>query len=181
MKNKLKPLSIYNLSDDTLIMAELAAYAQELDRLYDLLAELEKECFIKTATDYGLSLRERSYTSPRADLTYDDRRKMLLYRMSITSNDFNKESIERALLAAGINGYIIESPNELKIEINALELFDTMVTESEAMLAAEQFLPAHLTCIFDFRQCQWVQLDAQELTWEEIDAKDLTWADFDGA
>ena len=181
MKNKLKPLSIYSLNDDTLIMAELSAYAEEFDRLYNLLLELERECFIKTATSYGLSSRERPYTSPRADLSFDDRRKMLLYRMSITSSDFNKESMESALLAAGINGYIIETPNEFKIEINALELFDTMVTENEAVLAAEQFLPAHLTYVFDFRKSQWLELEAQDLTFDEIDAKDLTWEQFDGA
>ena len=106
------------------------------------------------------------------------------YMSKINKKQWGKTGISMtycALLAAGINGYIIETPNEFKIEINALELFDTMVTENEAVLAAEQFLPAHLTYVFDFRKSQWLELEAQDLTFDEIDAKDLTWEQFDGA
>ena len=180
IKNKLEPLSIYDLSNDTLIMAELSTYADELNMVSEKLFELERECFIKTATDYGLSLRERSYTSPRVDLSCEDRREMLFYRLSVTSNDFNKKSIEKALMSSGIRGYVIESTNELKMEVNVLESVDTMATDYEAKLMAEKFLPAHLSYAFDFRPRQWEQIDAEDLTFGEMDAKDLTWDELDG-
>lgn len=180
MKKKLEPLGIYSLDDDSIVMVELTTYANELDRVYEALSELERECFVETATDYGLSIRERAYTSPRVDLSYDDRRKMLLYRMAITSNDFDKASIEKALLAAGIDGYIIESPGAMKIEINVQNLFDTMATKVEAKQAAEKFLPAHLAYAFDFIPRTWAQLDAEDLDFAEFDARDLTWEEMDG-
>lgn len=180
MKKKLESLKLYNLEENSLINAELSTYAKEFDKIYEFLLELERECFIKTATDYGLSLKESHYTSPRIDLSCDDRRKMLLYRLSITSNDFTKEDIEKALFASGIDGYIIESPNDQKIEINVLDLFDTMVTDYEAKSMAEKFMPAHLYCTFDFRPIQWSQIDSKDLTFDEFDSKDLTWHELDG-
>ena len=54
MKSKLKPLCFYDLSDTSLINAELEAYAAGLDNLYDMLEEIEKECFISTAEDYEI-------------------------------------------------------------------------------------------------------------------------------
>lgn len=180
MKKKLEPLSLYNLDGDNLVMAELTTYANELDRVYDELYELERECFIKTAISYGLSLRERNYTSPRVDVDINDRRNMLLYRLSITSNDFSKASIEKALNAAGIDGYIIEFPSERKIEVNVLDLFDNMVTDYESKVMAEKFMPAHLKYYFDFRPLQWQQIDAEDLTYYEFDQKNLTWEQLDG-
>ena len=100
---------------------------------------------------------------------------MLIYRYSITSNDFNKESIEKALIAAGIRGYIIEMPSENRIYINCLELFDTMVTNTMAQVEAEKFLPAHLLYDFDFRPLQWAQIEDKDLTFSQMDAADLTW------
>ena len=180
MKKKLDSLKLYNLDENSLVNKELSTYAEEFDKVYELLSELERECFIKTATDYGLSLRESHYTSPRVDLSCDDRRKMLLYRLSITSNDFTKEDIEKALFAAGIDGYVIESPNSQKLEVNVLDLFDTMVTNYEAKSMAEKFMPAHLYYTFDFRPIQWSQIDQNDLTFSELDSQNLTWQDLDG-
>ncbi|MDQ5983851.1 MAG: hypothetical protein RUMPE_00880 [Eubacteriales bacterium SKADARSKE-1] len=179
MKSKLKPLCLYDLSDSSLISAELKAYAEGLDILYDVSEEIEKECFISTAENYGLDLRERLYSSTRSNLTLSERREMLLYRYSITSNDFNKESIEKALVAAGIRGYIIEAPSANKIYINCLELFDTMVSNSMAQAEAEKFLPAHLSYDFDFRPLQWVQIEDKDMTFSQMDAADLTWDQID--
>lgn len=179
MKSKLKPLFIYNLNDTSLVSMELEAYAEGLDSLYDALEEIENECFISTAKDYGLDFREKMYSSVRSNLTFEKRREMLLYRYSITSNDFNKESIEKALVVAGIRGYIIEVPSENKIYINCLELFDTMATKSMAQAAAEKFLPAHLSYDFDFRPLQWIQIEDKDLTFSQMDASDLTWDQID--
>lgn len=179
MKSKLEPLCLYNFSDSSLVNKELKAYVEGLNNLYDMLKELEKECFISTAQDYGLSLREKMYSSVRSNLTIDERREMLNYRYSITSNDFNKQSIEKALIAAGIRGYIIEVPKENKIYINCLELFDTMVTKNMAQEEAEKFLPAHLLYDFDFRPLQWIQIEDKNMTFSQMDAKDLTWNEID--
>ena len=180
MKQKLSVFSIYDLeNENSLVLAELKAYAKGLECLKESLVELERECFLSTAQSYGLDLRERVFTSKKDDLTFDERREMLKYRYAITSNDFNKNSIEKALIAAGIRCYIIENPGNQSFYINCLERFDTMLSQAESQKLAEKFLPAHLTYEFDFRPLQWVQIEDRDLTFQQMDNADLTWNEID--
>ena len=179
MQQVLKPLSLYKLSDDTLIHAELLTYSIEFDTLINSLNELERECFISTATDFGLSLREKIFGPIRLDLTQSSRREMLLYRGAITSNDFNLEAMAKSLVSVGIKGYIIEKPSLYQIHINCLELLDDSRSQAQVEIEAKKFLPAHLEAIFDFRPLQWVQIDAMDKTCLEMDNKDYTWAQID--
>ena len=43
----------------------------------------------------------------------------------------------------------------------------------------EEFLPAHLDCIFDFRNLQWNTIDGKNNTFNTIDSKNLTWDEID--
>lgn len=180
MKQKLSVFSIYDLENsDSLVLTELKAYAKGLEYLKESLDELERECFLSTAQDFGLDLREKVFSSKKDDLTLDERREMLKYRYSITSNDFNKSSIEKALISAGIRCYIIENPGNQSFYINCLERFDTTLSEEESQKLAEKFLPAHLTYEFDFRPLQWAQIEDKDLTFQDMDDADLTWDEID--
>ncbi len=180
MVTKLSTLPIYDLNiDGSLVMAELLAYNEGFALLQRKLDELERECFISTAESFGISLKERVYSSIKDDLTLAQRREMLIYRYSVTSNDFNKESIEKALVSAGIRCYIIENPSQKSIYINCLERFDTMISQNASQSLAEKFLPAHLEYTFDFRPLQWSQIEAKDLTFQQMDDADLTWDQID--
>lgn len=180
MKEKLSVFSIYDLDkQNSLVLAELNAYKKGLDLIKESLDELERECFLSTAQGFGLDLREKVFTSKKDDLTFDERREMLKYRYSITSNDFNKNSIEKALIATGIRCYIIENPSSQSIYINCLERFDTTLSQEEIQKSAEKFLPAHSTYTFDFRPLQWSQIEDKDLTFQEMDNADLTWSEID--
>lgn len=177
--SKLKPLGLYNLNQGTLIYAELASYAVALDVIYDKLEEIEKEMFVDTAESYGLTLREKAFGYKRSNVSMAVRREMLNYRSSITSNNFNKEKIKDALVASGIDGYIIEVPSEYLMHINCLNVIDTEVSNEEAESRAKKFMPAHVETIFDFRPLQWSYIDNMDLTFEEMDSNDLTWNEID--
>lgn len=179
IKSKLKPLGLYNLEPGTLIYAELMSYAVALDVLYDKLEEIEKEMFVNTAESYGLSLREKAFGYKRTNVSLETRREMLKYRSSITSSNFNKAQIEDALKASGINGYIIEVPNEYLMHINCLEVIDTETSNEEVENSARKFMPAHIKTIFDFRPLQWSYIDSMDLNFGEMDSKDLTWNEID--
>lgn len=179
LKRKLRPLSLYSLSEDSLIHAELAAYAVGLDLLLYKLHELERECFISTAETYGLNLRERVFGSVRSELLIQSRRDMLIYRGAITANDFNRDSTGRALMAAGINGYIVEDPSKNEIHINCMELVDTTLSVEQIKEQSQKFLPAHLVVNFDFGKLTWDYIDGKDLAFSEIDTCDLTWSEID--
>ena len=59
MINKLKPLGVYNLNSDSLVYAELSAFAVGIDILRDELDELLREAFVKTAESFGIENLER--------------------------------------------------------------------------------------------------------------------------
>lgn len=180
IKEKLSVFSIYNLDNqNSLVLAELKAYKKGLDLIKESLDELERECFLSTAQSFGLDLREKVLSSKKDGLTFTERREMLKYRYSITSNDFNKNSIEKALIAAGIRCYIIENPENQSFYINCLERFDTTLSQIESQKLAEKFLPAHLTYEFDFRPLQWIQIEDKNLTFQQMDDADLTWNEID--
>ena len=179
IKGKLEPLEIYNLEDDSLVCKELQTYAESLKLVKDSIDELEKEYFINTAEGYGLTLREKMYTSAKSDLDVEKRRDMLKYRYSITSNDFNKEDIKKALLAIGIKCEVIEYPNENTIYINCLENLDTTISKDDLKILANEFLPAHLSYEIDFRPLKWSEIEIRNLSFQDMDDKDMTWSQID--
>lgn len=179
MKQTLRPLGFYNLNDNTLINAELSAYAMVLDEISSYLSEIERERFISTAESYGLSMRELIFTTEQNEKIIQERRKILLYRTAITPNDFNKSSIKKAMEIGGITGYIIENPSQSTIYINCLELADSSSDKETIKSMVEEFLPAHLECIFDFSNLNWDTIDSKNKTFDELDVEDLTWDEID--
>ena len=113
------------------------------------------------------------------DLSIEKRRKILLNRFSVKSFDFNREAVEKALISAGIDGYIVESPENNTVYINCLNVFDTTITKEMAKDIVLEFIPAHLYTDFDFRILTWDYIDSLDLTFSTIDAKDFTWDEID--
>lgn len=179
MKQKLRPLGFYNLNDNSLISAELNSYAEALDSIESSLSEIERECFITTAESYGLGMKERIFGAEQNNISVNKRREILIYRCSINSNSFNRESIEKVLEVAGINGYIIEVPSKNIMYINCLSLSDNSIDKDKIKKIIEEYLPAHLDCIFDFRDLKWDTIDSNNNTFNYIDSKNLTWNDID--
>lgn len=150
IKKKLRPLNLYNLDDQNIINAEISAYAVAFDMINDEIASLEDECLISTAKSYGLDLREKLFDYIRIGLSNEKRREMLIYRKSITSNNFTKNKLEESLISSGIEAKITEDFDNNTIAVNCTDIFDTFKTQEDAKKAAEEFLPAHLEVTFNF-------------------------------
>lgn len=179
MKQKLRPLGFYDLNDDSLISAELSAYAVVLNEISATLAEIERECFVNTAESYGLGMLERMLGPEQTNKSIEERRNQLLYRSAITANDFTKSSLEKALLAAGLDGSIVEYPAQNSVHINCSGLTNGSLDKAAAQKMVEEFLPAHLECIFNFGTLQWDSIDALGNTFDAMDARGLTWDEID--
>ncbi len=150
MKNKLIPLGLYNLEINSKISAELSAYSVAFNMINQKLEELERECFINTSQTYGLELREKLFDYVRTGLDLYKRRTMLIYRTSITSNDFNKSKITEALMSSGMEVEITENLGSSEIEVNCISFFDTISTQIQAQKKAQEFIPAHIASTFTF-------------------------------
>lgn len=179
LQQKLRPLNLYSLTGETLVDAELKAYAKGLDILQTKLDTLEREIFINTAQTFGLALRERLFGRVKNSVSLENRRNMLNFRDSITANYFTKNDIQNALAACGLNTQITEYFDGERIYIRCLSLLDNFSSKSEAIAAAQEFLPAHLQSEFDFRNLPWDYIDSLEETFDEFESKNLTWNQID--
>ena len=122
MKGILEKTGIYQVEEETVLYAELMAYAEGLDIFFEELAELERECFAATADSYGLTLRENMLRRVNFNSSIDGRRRRLLKALSIGCNDFNYEGMEKLRDSFNITGEFVFSPTDLKITFNCFEL-----------------------------------------------------------
>ncbi len=180
----LRPLGLYSLEGGTLVDAELAAYGAGFALVEAQLGALERECFLQTAEDYGLSLREAAMQLfLRPQNTVEKRRELLLYRLAVAPNDYNFAGMTGSVRAAGLNAQIVEDIANERIRI----VEDGYIGNFEDMDAVKEevrrMLPAHLEADFEIGTLTWDIFDAADLTWTSFEAKDATWnqLDLDGA
>ncbi len=144
MRAKLTPLGIYNITNSSNIHKELFSYAAALDKHRENLDKLLRECFISSARDYGIEIREKAIGDLRSSYTLEKRREMLTLRNSINENSFTSSSLVKFLKCMGITNYTIsENPTDSLIIIRVLNTF----SESDKRWILNQlylFLPSHL-------------------------------------
>lgn len=144
MRTKLSPLGIYNLTQSSNIYKELSAYAAAFDKHRENLDNLLKECFISSAEDYGIEIREKAIGDLKNNYTLEKRREMLSLRNSINENDFTFSSLVKFIRCMGITSCTIsENPANSLIIIRVVNTF----SESDKRWILNQlylFLPSHL-------------------------------------
>ena len=77
MKTKLESTGLYKVTAKSNIKAELLAYAEGLNTEFDMLETMERELFIDTAENCGITERERFVGKINADYPLEKRREML--------------------------------------------------------------------------------------------------------
>ena len=115
MCDKMAKTGLYHLGVDNLVYKELAAYAEGLDILYDAFEELFRECFVSTAEDYGLTIREGIINKLNLDQTVEGRRKSVLAALSIANTDNRVAAYEKYPTIFNVNGEFTEDFENKKI------------------------------------------------------------------
>ena len=177
MCDALAPLSLYEF-DDTNVSYELQAYALVLDEINIKLTDMLKECFIETASDYGLSNREIVIGAVRDDLSVNKRRDMLRLRESITSSSFTLGEIKKSLESFGLQSVIYEYPHLFTVVIEAVGSY-SLAQQAWIRAQVEKIMPAHLSVQVIFGGPTWDNSDEKNNTFSYIDALDLSWDDID--
>lgn len=187
IKKSLKPLGIYKLNSQGLLNAELSAYACELDTLNEEIEKLEKECFISTAEDYGITLREQLYDFSKPLWDVAKKRQRLLGMSLVKPTSFTKADLENILEVYGIEAAILENTKTGNIYINCLstnDLFENVFSsdsenKSSTINQIEKFIPANLTFEVDFSTISWDVIEEFDNTFNQMDAKEYKWAQID--
>ncbi len=175
MRTLLTQTGLYT-GQDTIFSAEMASYAVGLQLLHEAIEKLRQNIFVLTADADGLTNFENLFRCTPSSDTEESRRAMLLQRGSVTLTDYTRAALEKMLLAAGIEGGIVENFQD-GLYVNVLGLLG--ISQKTAESEARRFMPAHLPCVFDFGVNTWDAVDARDLTFTMMDIKNLTWAQID--
>ena len=177
---RLSALRLYNLSEESLISAELSAYDAAFCVLEELLAEIARDTFVQTAENDALS-RFVSLVGlpPRSDISAASRRELVIYRMSVAPYDFTAIRMLGSARAAGIEAKIIEDPPGERLRVSTIYLIDPTLTNELTRERLESLLPAHLDWELHFGFSTWNHLDSLDLTWNELNALNTPWQDAD--
>lgn len=144
MKQKLLPLRLYAFAEGSAVEAELKAYAEGLDPLLEALAHDEREAFIGTAEDEGLSEREKFLEREKADLTVEKRRALLLGTERAGKKEGTAEGFRQFLADCGLEQVTVE---EVPLRQNIKVYIDDRLDEGGKTMIAQkiaQAAPAHL-------------------------------------
>lgn len=143
MKKGLESTGIYNVSDGSNVRKELLAYAEGLDRVFDELSVMERECFIETAESYGLSERERFLGVDRSSLDVERRRELLETAEQLIG-ECTVQAFEKIVRGYGIESFeFVEHPTGNYMTLN---VYDELTDEQKAVLKSrvKDDFPAHI-------------------------------------
>ncbi|MBQ2970941.1 MAG: DUF2313 domain-containing protein [Ruminococcus sp.] len=177
MTDALSAFNLYSF-DNTNISTELSVYAYFLDELNAELTTMLNECFIDTASYYGLSYRELIIGAERMDLSVVQRREMLKLRESICKSSFTLEKIKESIRSFGLDFEIYEYPSLYIVRIDAVGDYskaERLWITSEI----EKIMPAHLSVRLVFGGPTWEECDSKNNTFSAIDALNYTWQEID--
>lgn len=179
MKEKLAPLKIYNITQNSEVQKELSIYAAALDTVESNIALLERECFINTAEDFGLDGREEIWGTVQREIPIDKRRELISAKLSIGYDDFNLEAMKKFLSAINFDAEIIEMPDKNRIYIINKTTSYTKAEQKLIKKQIENFFPAHLELYIDFRTINWDTIDSKNRTFQYMDNMALSWDKID--
>lgn len=171
---------VYDLSENSVVCAELYAFAAALDTVCTELEEMYRENFVTTAQSYGLSRREEMALGMVSQGFLTERRRSILAKKYlVTENDFTLSALEELLYAYGVRFGITENPAQLKIIIDA-ELDGMSETMKNAFVKSIlDFLPAHLEGEVVYSGKRWSEIDTENRTFSQYDADNYTWDQLD--
>lgn len=130
--------------DNVNLQGEIYAFSKGLEIVGNRLETMEKECFVSTAEDYGLTVKERYFDSiTRAD-NIKDRREMLLSILSVNETDFNLSGMKKFMGQFPVNSKITEFVASNRIVIT-FDRNDWIVNNFDFVKSCvEDFFPSHL-------------------------------------
>ncbi len=181
MTEKLHSLGIYSNRTDTVIDKELRTYGTALADVTTTADSLLREIITDTATDYGLSLREKLWGVVRSDVSLEERRENIRKRMTINANDFTLEGMTAFLSSLGIEAEITEVNDQYRIYIHVTngENFSIPIRKYLTQQINEYF-PAHCMVFTDYRtNGDWDSLDARRILFGVYDSYHYTWDDLE--
>lgn len=107
LAEKMERTKLYRLDDTTRVYGEIAAYAAALQGVYDILEEIERECFIESAEGRGLDFWCQVCGIRRDEHTDSENREMILLRKAVGNDDYTYEGMMNYIRSYGYDGSFV--------------------------------------------------------------------------
>lgn len=175
LKELLRPLGVYDLSDGRFGTAELEAIGQALDGCCAQLETLQREMLVPTAVGEGLSAVEGLLALRPAAPDTAHRRAALAALLRIGGDSFTLADINDNLAGCGLNAAVSETEQSGVVKVRFPEVAGIPDGFEQMKRIIEEIIPCHLTVEYVFWYITWQQLEGRFHTWSELDAAQLSW------
>lgn len=180
LRDKHNTTNLYNIDGSNNISCELITYGVALDLLCGQIDDIYTECFVSTATDFGLLNREKFlFGDNLSQSTLQNRREIIKQKMLVRADKFTLADFEELLSGFGVDFFIYELPSRyyMVVDVDFTDVDDT--TKRQFIKAVKDFAPAHIEVEIVYSGRYWSEIDNDNRTFAEFDSLDKSWIDLD--
>lgn len=180
LKDKHLATNLYNIDGSNNISCELMAYSVVLDLISDLLDNIYNEIFVSTATDFGLTNREKFLLEDNlSQTTTQNRREIIKQKMLVKSDKFTLSDFEELLSGFGVDFFIYELPirHYMVVDVDFTGVDST--TKRQFIRAVRDIAPAYTEVELVYSGRYWSDIDSDNKTFDTFDNEDNSWVDLD--
>ena len=174
LKNLLRPLGIYDLSDGSLSASELEALGHGLDGAETAINYTERESALPTAEGEGLDLWESLFANTPVHYSTELRREAIAALLRIGGDSFTLDAINDTISGCGIRAQVFET-GVGSVQVRFPGVAGVPQGFEQLKIIIEDILPAHLAIEYWFWYLTWEELERKFSCWADIHALDLTW------
>ncbi len=171
LKQLLRPLGVYDLTDGSFSAGELDALGAELDVVWESLQAQQRESIVSSALADGLTRYERLFGVLPESPTTESRRAAIAALMQVAGDSFSARALSNCLAACGVAAQVAETETAGMLAVTFPGTMGRPNGFARMQAILELLLPCHLAVEYRFRYALW--REAAGLTWGEAGA--MTW------
>lgn len=174
IKTLLKPLGIYSLSGG-FSGAEIEAVGAACDEIDGETENLERECIINTAENYGLSAYEEMLPKRPVYKTAEMRRDAICALLSIDDASFTETELNKVLAGCGLPAQVNETGEKFAVAISFPGTKGIPDDIEQLKERIESILPCHISVSYIYVYTKWSEFETYFDTWASVERQKLTW------
>lgn len=174
LKNLLRPLGIYDLTDGSVNGSALDALGSGLDGVSGALDDAEREALLATAEDEGLERREALFARRPAAPTTALRRAAILALEQIGGDSLTPAAIGRTIAGCGIRAVAQETGTAGTVQVRFPDVAGEPEDYARIRSILLDILPCHLAVEFYLHYLTWAECESQGMTWASVEAAGYT-------
>jgi len=179
LRELLRPLGVYDLSEESYSGSELRSAGAALDGCCQALEHAEREAILATAEEEGLTLREALFAHRPVNYGVQRRREAVQALLRVGGDDFTLSAINQAIRGCGILARAEETGQYGHIRVTFPDVAGVPEGFEQIREIILDLIPCHLEVEFYFRYITWAECEAQGFTWAMIHAAGHTWKSFE--